>query len=102
MDPATSRKPYWSILKRFLNNKKIPCIPSIYHNNNYVTDFKGKDEIFNNFFAKKCTIVTDTGKLSTESLKRTNNCLFMISFTKDEITKIINNLDPNKKLVVII
>ena len=40
MDPATSPKPYWSILKTFLNNKKIPCIPPIYHNNNYVS--KGK------------------------------------------------------------
>ena len=52
MDPATSPKAYWSILKTFLNNKKVPCIPPIYHNNNYITDFKEKAEIFNNFFAK--------------------------------------------------
>ena len=52
MDPATSSKVYWSILKTFLNNKNILCIPPIYHNDNYITDFKEKAEIFNNFFAK--------------------------------------------------
>ena len=96
MDPATSPKAYWSMLKTFLNNKKIPCIPPIYHNNNYITDFKEKAEIFNNFFAKQCTIVNNTSQLPTDSLKRTNNCLYTISFTKDDIAKIKKNLDPNK------
>ena len=60
MDPTTSLTACWSILKTFLNNKKIPCIPPIYHNNNYITDFKEKAEIFNNFFVKQCTIVNNT------------------------------------------
>ena len=60
MDPTTSPKAYWSILKTVLNNKKIPCIPPIYHNNNYITDFKEKAQIFNNFFAKQCTLVENT------------------------------------------
>ena len=87
MDPATSPKAYWSILKTFLNNKKVPCIPPIYHNNNYITDFKEKAEIFNNFFAK---ILAN----------------FQLILLKKQITvflrslllkmKIIKNLDPNK------
>ena len=28
-DPMSSAKSYWSILKSFLNNKKIPCIPPL-------------------------------------------------------------------------
>ena len=96
MDPATSPKAYWSILETFLNNKIIPCIPPIYHNDNYITDFKEKAEIFNNFFAKQCTIVNNTSQFPTDPLKRTNNCLSMISFTKYDIAKIIKNLDPNK------
>ena len=32
-NPATSSRTYWSILKTFLNNKKIPCIPSLFHEN---------------------------------------------------------------------
>ena len=97
MDPATSPKAYWSILKTFSNNKKIPCIPTIYQDNNYVTDFKKKTEIFNNFFAnKQCTLVNNIRKLSTNPFKRTNNCLSTISFTTDDIPKIIKNLDLNK------
>ena len=49
MDPTTSPKAYWSILKTVLNNKKIPCIPPIYHNI-YITDYKEKAQIFNKFF----------------------------------------------------
>ena len=80
MDPATSPKAYWSILKMFLNNKKIPCIPPIYYDINYITDFKEKAEILNNFFAKQCTIVNNTSQLPTDSLKRTNNCLYTIFY----------------------
>ena len=47
MDPTTSPKAYWSMLKTILNNKKIPYIPPIYHNSNYITDFKEKAQIFN-------------------------------------------------------
>ena len=96
MDPTTSRKAYWSILKTFLNNKKIPCIPPIFHNNNYITDFKEKAQILNNFFAKQCTLVENTSKRLTDSFKRTNNLLLTISFSKDDIAKIIENLNPNK------
>ena len=42
MDPTISPKSYWSILKTYLNNKKMPCVPPIYHNNNYITNFKEK------------------------------------------------------------
>ena len=53
MDFTTSPKAYWSILKTILNNKKIPCIPTIYHNNKYLTDFKQNDQIFNITFTKQ-------------------------------------------------
>ena len=96
MDPTTSPKAYWSLLKTVLNNKKIPCIPPIYHNNNYITDFKEKAQIFNNFFAKQCTLVENSSKLPTDSSKRTNKLLSTISFTKDDIANIIKNLNPNK------
>ena len=96
MDPTTSPKAYWSILKTVLNSKRIACIPPIYHNNNYITDFKEKAQIFNDFFAKQCTLVENTSKLPTDSFKRTNNLLSAISFTKDDIAKIIKNFNPNK------
>ena len=41
MESMTSAKNYWLILKSFLN-KKIPCIPPLFHQNKYVADFKKK------------------------------------------------------------
>ena len=93
MDPTANPKAYWSILKAVLNNKKIPCIPPIFHNNNYITEFKGKTQIFNKFFAKQCTLVENTSKPPTDSSKRTNNLFSTISFTKDDIANIIKNLN---------
>ena len=96
MDPTTNPKAYWSILKAVLNNKKIPCTPPIYPNNNYITDFKEKAQIFNNFFAKQCALVENSSKLPIDSSKKTNNLLSTILFTKDDIANIIKNLNPNK------
>ena len=89
MDPTTSPKAYWSILKTVLNNKKIACIPPIYHNNSCITDFKEKAQIFKNFFAKQYTLVEITSKLLIDPFKRTNSLLSTISFSKDDIGKII-------------
>ena len=63
MDPVTSAKTYWSILKTLLNNKKIPCIPSLFHQGKYVKHFKKKAELFNSFFAKQCFIIKNSRKL---------------------------------------
>ena len=39
VDSMTSTKSYWSNLKIFFNNKKIPYIPPLKHQNKYATDY---------------------------------------------------------------
>ena len=68
VDPITSTKFYWPTLKIFLNNKKIPCIPPLRHQNKYVTDFKEKTEIFNSFFAEQCLLINNSSKLPSTFL----------------------------------
>ena len=96
LDPKTSQKSYWSILKTFLNNKKIPSIPPLLHQDKFVTDFKEKANIFNNFFADQCSIVSNNSELPATRTKKTQESLSTINFSTDDILKIIRNLDPNK------
>ena len=56
LDPKASQKSYWSILKISLNNKKIPCILPLLHQDKSVTDFKEKVKTSNNFFANQLSI----------------------------------------------
>ena len=95
-NPATSSKTYWSILKTFLNNKKIPCIPPLFHENKFITNFKEKAELFNTFFANQCTLLNNSSVLPNNLAKLTNKSLDTVNFSTDDISKIINNLDPNK------
>ena len=41
-----STKAYWALLNFVLNNRKIPVILQLFHNNKFVTDFKEKVDIF--------------------------------------------------------
>ena len=92
----TSTKSYWSTLKMFLNNKKIPCIPPLKHQNKYVTDFKEKAEIFNSFFVEQCSLMKNSSKRPLIFLKRTDKFISLISFSSNNIARIIRDLDPNK------
>ena len=56
-------KAYWSLLKTFLNNKKIPLIPPLYHQGDFITNFKIKAELFNSFFASQCSLIKNDSKL---------------------------------------
>ena len=92
----TSTKTYWSILKSFLNNKKIPCIPPPFHQNRYIIKYKDKSGLFNNFFANQCSPVKNSNVLPSVLFKRTENVISSIDFSSDDIAKIIQKLDSNK------
>ena len=52
-NPLLQAKTYCSILKTFYNEKKIPIIPPLLIDNNFVTDIQTKANIFNKFFAEQ-------------------------------------------------
>ena len=96
LDPQTSPKSYWSISKTFLNNKKIPCIPPLLHQDRFIIDFKEKAEMINNFFADQCSILRNKSELPAAFSKNTHESLKTIDFSINCILTIIRNLDPNK------
>ena len=98
LDPETNQKSYWSILKTFLNNKKIPCISPLLHQDKFATDFKEKSNVFNNFFADECSIARNDREFpaTLTYTKKTRGSLSTINVSTDDILKIIRNLDSTK------
>ena len=81
-DPKNSSKTYWSILKTFYNSKKVPLIPPLFINK-LEPDFKLKTNLFNKFFADKCTPIQNNSVtpnfIECESVKRlTSNIKVMM------------------------
>ena len=68
------------------------------HQNKHVTDFKERAEIFNFFFADDLFLINNSSKLDLGFLKRTENVISFLLFNRDDIAKIIRDLDPNKPL----
>ena len=93
---ATSSKTYWSILKTFLNDKKIPWIPPLFHDNKFVIDFKEKAELFNTCIAEQCSLPKNSSELPKLLLFLTEKRLSNDLISNENIIKIINDLDPNK------
>ena len=89
-------KYYCSLLKAMLNDKKIPCMLPIFHDNKFVTDFSKKADLFNSFFAKQCSIIENNSVLPSSTNRITDQYLINIESMKDDIKRIICKLDPNK------
>ena len=96
LDSKTSPNSYWSILKTFINNKKIPCIPPLFHNGKFIMDFKEKAELFNDFFTRQCSVINNNSKLPSILTKKTSQSLSSIEFSTYDILKIFRSLNPNK------
>ena len=96
-DPKTSPKAYWSILKSFFANKKVPIIPPIIYNNEIITNFKAKAEIFNTHFANQCSLINNSSNLpNIPVISQVIGSLTSIQIDGDQILKLIRSLDINK------
>ena len=79
-----------------LNNKKIPLIPPLDYDNRFITDFKEKAELFNSFFSKQCSLISNNSSLPNYINYATENLLSTVALSVESIGKIIQNLDSNK------
>ena len=59
----------WSLLKIFLNNKKIPIMLPLFHENRFITDFRRKAQFFNIFFSKQCSLIPSKSLLTNACLQ---------------------------------
>ena len=94
-DPTTTTKTYWKILNGFLNKCKIPRIPPLFANGNFVTECIEKATIFNDYFAKQCTPF-QTGSILPPLVYHTTNKLSDFDIRIEEINDILKSLKTNK------
>ena len=90
-NPLLQEKTYWSILKIFHSDKKIPLIPSLLVDDTFVTDMKTKANIFNEYFPEQCIPLKNNSVLS-DQMFLTQSRLVSSDFNEDEILKIIRKL----------
>ena len=95
-NPKLQAKTYWSILKTFYNEKKIPIIQPLLVDNNFVIDIQTKANIFNKFFAEQCTPLKNNSVLPVSQMFLTQSRLNYIDFNEVEILKIIKALNIHK------
>lgn len=84
------------ILKSVSFHFFIVNIKNVPRRQNFVTDYKEKAEPFNVFCAKECSLIKNNSKLLSHLHYLTDNCLSSVGFSQDDITKTIQNLDPNR------
>ena len=84
-------------MKALLNGRKIPCIPPLFHDNKFITNFKEKREIFYfNSFAKQCSLIDNGSILPSLFPLITEKSLSYVEFSVEDIKNIISKFDSNK------
>ena len=94
-NPLLQAKTYWSILKTFYNDKKIPLIPPLLVDDKFVTDIQKKANVFNKLFTEQCTPLNNNSSLPVNQLFLTHSRLMSLDFDEDELL-IIRALNINK------
>ena len=90
-DPNTGQKTYWNILNRFLNKCKIPRIPPLFHDSNFIINCKEKASIFNGYFSSQCTPFVNYSSLPPFHF-HTNSRIGNFKITATEINDILVGL----------
>ena len=96
VNPCTSAKTYWSILKTFADGRKVPVIPPLLINNESISNFKTKANYFNRFFNQQCTAISTDSSIPSSVNFVTNETVTTENFEKQLISKLLIALNPNK------
>ena len=94
-NPRTGQKKYWRALKKLINKSTATIIPPILHNGSFVTNFKEKCSIFNEYFKNQCTLVATSSVLPPLEIT-TDLRLNKVNFTEKDIVGHIRKLNINK------
>ena len=95
-NPSRHQKPIGRYSKLSSMAKKIPIIPPLLVNDNFITKVLEKANLFNEFFSKQCQPLQNNSTLSKSNTYHPENRLNDITFDNEKLLKIIQPLDANK------
>ena len=93
INPSTSAKTYWSILKTFASGRKVKVIPPLLINNEFIS--KTKANYFNRFSNQQFTVISPDSSIPSSVNLATNEAVTTVNFDEQLISKLIVALNPN-------
>ena len=91
----TTPKNYWKIIHRVMNKSRAPKIPPLLSNGVFVLNCAEKAKLFNDHFAKQCTLIINDCLLPNFEYITTSR-IDTVDITENQILTLIRNLNPNK------
>ena len=64
-------KTFWKVLETFVNETKILLIPLFLVENELVTEFSVKLNLFNNYFSQQCTAIDNNSSIPPDTTFKT-------------------------------
>ena len=94
-DPQIGQKHFWTAYKKIANKKRNTNIPPIIDDGVFISNYRKKADLFNEYFANQCTTNVNDSVLPIY-VPKTDASLSHVVVTTDYIINIINNLSSNK------
>ena len=95
LNSKSTSKNYWKIIHRVMNKSRAPKIPPILNDGNFILNCSDKAKLFNDFFAKQCTLLLNESILP-EFHYNTAKRIESTGISDDDILLLIRKLNPNK------
>ena len=96
VDKSTGPKTYWSIVNTLLNRCKIPRIPPLLVNSEFVTDCLEKAKLFNTLFLKQCSPLMNSSKLPSVENPFTHSKLTTVDINRELVSQILKTINTKK------
>ena len=94
-ESKSTSKNYWKIIHRVMNKSRAPKIPPLLDNGQFVLNCVDKAKLFNDFFAKQCTLLLNDSILP-DFYFITDKRIDYVNISDDDILSLIRKLNPNK------
>ena len=94
-DSKCTSKNYWKIIHRVMNKSRAPKIPPILDMGKFILNCSDKAKLFNDFFAKQCTLLLNDSILP-EFYHKTEERIDNVNILDEDILMLIRKLNPNK------